>query len=89
MSLYPDATQHYLNKISKLAEQRKNQRALKIKNRNFKQILDIKLAENLSPITKKLDTIKENTKKLGEKVEKPDVEHGKTQTWAIENITGT
>ena len=46
----------------KLAEQQKKQRALKIK----KRIHDVKLAESLSPITKKLDTISDSTKNLGE-----------------------
>ena len=49
----------------------------------------MKLAESLSPITKKLDVINESTKQLGEIVNKSDVEYGNTQTPAIENITGT
>ena len=49
-----------------MAEQQKNQRALEIKNRILKQTHDIKLAESLSPITKKLDEVKEPTKKLGD-----------------------
>ena len=50
--------------VRELAEQQKNQRALKIKNRILKQNHDIKLAENLSPITKKLDKVKESTQKI-------------------------
>ena len=48
--------------LRKLAEQQKNQQALKIKNRILKQTHDIKLAQSLSPITNKLD---ETSKKLG------------------------
>ena len=49
----------------KLAEQQKNQRELEIKNRILKQTHDKKLAESLSPITRKLDEVKETTKKIG------------------------
>ena len=45
--------------LRKLAEQQREQRALKIKNRLLKQTHDLKLAESLSPITKKLDTTNE------------------------------
>ena len=54
--------------LRKLAEQQKNQRAEKIKSGILKQTHDIKLAESLSPITKKLDTIIESTKQLSELV---------------------
>ena len=50
----------------KLAEQQKNQRALKIKKRILKQTHDNKLAESLSPITYKLDEVKKSTEKLRE-----------------------
>ena len=49
----------------------------------------MKLAESLSPITKKLDVNSESTKQLGEIVRKSDFEEGNTQRAAIENITGT
>ena len=52
--------------LRKLAEQQKNQRALKIKNRILKQTHGINLAESLSPITKKSDEVKKFTQKLGE-----------------------
>ena len=55
--------------LRELAEQQKNQRTLKIKNRILKKTHDIKLAESLSPFTKKLDTIIESTKKIGEVTE--------------------
>ena len=47
--------------LRKLPEQQKEQRALKIKNKIVKQTHDVKLAENLSPITKKLDEVKDTT----------------------------
>ena len=66
MSIYSNVTEQDLINLRKLAEQQKNQRALKIKNRILKQTHDTKLAESLSPITKKLEEINESTQKLGE-----------------------
>ena len=77
MSIYSNVTEEDLINLHKLAEQQKNQRAFKFKNRILKQTHDIKLAESLSPITKKLDEI----------VKKSDVEDGNTQTLAMENTT--
>ena len=54
MSIYSNATEQDLNNLRKLAQQKKEQRALKIKNRILKQTHDVKLAESLSPITKKI-----------------------------------
>ena len=51
MSNYSKVTEQDLDNLRKLAEQQKNQRALKIKSRILKQTHDIKLAESLSPIT--------------------------------------
>ena len=82
MIIYSNVTEQDLINLSKLAEQQKNQRAEKIKNRILKQTHDIKLAQTLSPITKKLDTIRESTKQL---VKKSEVEDGNTQTPAIKN----
>ena len=79
MSIYSNVTEKDLDNLLKLADQQKNEQALKIKNRILKQTHDIKLAESLSPITKK----------LGELVKKSDVEDGNTQTPATENITAT
>ena len=53
MSIYSNVTEQDLFNLRKLAEQQKEQRALKIKNRVLKQPHDIKLAESFSPITKK------------------------------------
>ena len=79
MSIYSNVTEQDLFNLRKLAEQQKNERAQKIKNRILKQTHDIKLAESLSPITKKLDTIDESTKKISDIVKKPDIEDGITQ----------
>ena len=59
--------QDFIN-LRKSAEQQKNQRALKIENRILKQTHDVKLPESLSPITKRLDTMIESTKNLGEEI---------------------
>ena len=66
MSFYSNVTEQNLDNLRKLAEQQKNQQALKIRNRISKQTHDVKLAESLSPITKKLDTINKSTKEIGE-----------------------
>ena len=84
MSIYSNVTEKDLDNLRKIAQQQKNQRALKIKNRILKQTHCIKLAESLSPITKKLEEVSETTKQL---VKKSDVEDGNTQTPAIENVT--
>ena len=69
MSIYSNVTEQDLNNLRNIAEQQKNQRALKIKNRFRKQTHDKKLAESLSPITKKLDEVEETTHKLGDVIE--------------------
>ena len=84
MSIYSNVTEQDLDKLRKLAEQQKNQRAEKIKNRVIEKTHDKKLEKSLSPITERLDEVIETTKKL---VEKSDVEDGNTQTPAIENTT--
>ena len=66
MSIHSNVTEEDLINLRKLANQQKDQRAIKIKNRISKQTHDIKLAESLSPITKKLDTINDSTKEIGE-----------------------
>ena len=66
MSIYSNVTEQDLEKLRELAQQQKERRALKIKNRILKQTHDIKLAESLSPITKKLDTINESTQKISD-----------------------
>ena len=66
MSIYSNVTEQDLFNLRKLAEQQKNQRAEKIKNRILKQTHDIKLAESLSPITEKLDEVTKSSRELGE-----------------------
>ena len=60
MNIYSNVTEQNLDNLRKLAQQQKEQRALKIKNRILKQTHDKKLAESLSPITKKLDETSDN-----------------------------
>ena len=74
MSIHSNVTEKDLENLRKLADQQKNQRALKIKNRSLKQTHDIKLAESLSPITKKLDTINQITKEKGGVIEETNSE---------------
>ena len=66
MGIYSNVTEQDLINLRKLAERQKNQRAKKIKNRILKQTHDVKLAEILSPITKKLDEVKKSTEKIGD-----------------------
>ena len=42
---------------------------LKLKTKISKETHDIKLAESLSPITKRIDEVKETTQKLGKVIE--------------------
>ena len=60
MCIFSNVTEQDLNILRKLAEQQKDQRALKNRNRILKQTHDITLAESLSPITEKLDTFDES-----------------------------
>ena len=39
--------------LRKLAQQQKNQRELKTKHKSLKRTIDVKLAENVTPITEK------------------------------------
>ena len=63
-------TQDDLNILRKIAEQQKNQRAQKIKNKILQQTHDITLGESLSPTTRKLDEVKESTQEVSEIVKK-------------------
>ena len=95
--MYSNVTEKYLENLRKLAQQQKNQRALKIRNKILKQTHDVKLTESLLPITKRLDLIENNKGvKISELIksetpaieDKPQsaIEDGNTQTPAIENI---
>ena len=80
MSIYSNVTEQDLIHLRKLAEQQKNQRALKIENRILKQTHDVKLAESLSPITKKIEKVNQSTQKLGDVIKENN-----TPQLAIEN----
>ena len=92
MSIYSNVTEQDLINQRKLAEQQKNQRAEKIKNKILKQTHDVKLAVSLSPITNKLDetsknlgdVIKESTQTLGNVIKENN-----TPQLAIENTPTT
>ena len=79
MSNYSNVSEQYLNIRRKLAEQQKNQRAEKIKNRILKQAHDVKLAESLSHITKKLEEVIKSTKKLGDVLKESNSANENTQ----------
>ena len=66
MSIYSNVTEKDLDNLRKLAQQQKEQRALKIKNRILEKTHDVKLAESLSPITKKLDEVNKTTREVGD-----------------------
>ena len=70
MSIYSNVTKDVLTILRKIAEQQKNQRAEKIKNRILKQTHDVKLAESLSPITINLDEFNKSTQEVCEFIKK-------------------
>ena len=74
MSICPKVTEQDLFKFRKLAEQQKNQCAIKTKNRILKQIGVEKIAENLPPKTKKLEEVKKSTQILGEVIKESNSE---------------
>ena len=75
MSTYFNVTEQDLINIRKLAEQQKNQRAEENKNRTLRQTDDIKLAESLSPTTKKLEEVNKSTQKRGDVKSKSNSEN--------------
>ena len=73
MSICSNVSQKDLENLHKLANQQKNEQTEKIKNRILKQTHDIKLAESLSPITKKLDEVSKSAQEsLAPIIEKLD-----------------
>ena len=88
MSIYSNVTEQDLINLRKIAEQQKNERALKIKNKISKQTHDIKLAESLSPITERLDLV-ENIKgeKIGEIIKKSQQETPATEKTQTQSET--
>ena len=92
MSIYSNVSEQDLNNLRKLAEQQKEQRAEKIKNRILKQTPDVKLAESLSPTNKNLYEVDKSTQDVGEIInksqnEKRILQNSESQTPAIENTT--
>ena len=57
MSIYPNITEQDFINLAKLAEQQKNQRAINIKNKIFKQTHEKNLAESFEPVIKKLEEV--------------------------------
>ena len=86
MSIYSNVTEKDLNNLRKLAEQQKEQRALEIKNRILKQTHDKKLAESLSPITKKLDEVNKSIKKVGDILKESNSENENNQEIVLVDI---
>ena len=77
MSIYSNVTEQGLINLRKLAEKQKEQRALKIKNRILKETHDKKIAESLSPTTKRLDKVNKSTKKISRAIKKSNTENAK------------
>ena len=63
MNFYPNVKGQDLIILQKLGEQQRSQRAIKNKNKFSKQTNDKILAENLKPITQKLDEVDKSTTK--------------------------
>ena len=72
MSIYCIVTKQDLINSRKLAEQLQKQHALKNKKRILKQTHDKRLAESLSPVTRKLDEVNESSKLFGEVTKESD-----------------
>ena len=97
MSIYSNVTEKDLENLRKLAEQQKEQRVEKTKNIILKETHDVKLAESLSPITKRLDEVNKSTKELGEIVKKSQpsqniktiFKNSESQTPAIDNTSNS
>ena len=79
MSIYSNVTEQDLVSVRKLAQQQKNQRTLEIINRILKQTHDVKLAESLSPFTKKIDEVNKSTKKISEVIKESNSENANNQ----------
>ena len=77
MSFYSNVSEQDMINLRKLAEQQREQRAPKIKNKILKQTHDDKLAESLSPITKKLEEVNKSTKKIGDVIKGSNSENEK------------
>ena len=79
MSIYSSVTPQDLDNLRKLAQQQKNHRAEKIKNRIIEKTHDIKLTESLPPITERLDLVENNDGvKISDKIKKSATENTPT-----------
>ena len=74
MNICSNVTEQDLIILLRIAEQQKTQRAPKIKSKILQQTHDMKLAENLSTITKRLDEVKETTQKIGDVIKESQQE---------------
>ena len=79
MCIYSDVTEQDLINLHKLAEKQKNQTAITNKKRILKQTNDKKLAEHLSPVTKRIEEVIESTKKLEDVIKTSNSEKENTQ----------
>ena len=79
MSFCSNVTEQGLIKLRKLADQQKNQRAHKIRNRILKQTHDIKIAKSLSPITKKSEEFIKSIEKIGDVIKESNFENENLQ----------
>ena len=82
MNIYSNVTEQDYLSLRKLAQQQKEEKALKIRNRILKQTHDVKLAESLSPITKKLDEV---NKSQPSQYIQTSLQNSESQTPAIDN----
>ena len=89
MSIYPNVTENDLINLRKLAEQLKNERALEIKNKTLKQLHDIKLAESLSPITKKLDEVGDIIKQTNSKIDLKSIPNNPQYSKEMQEMIGS
>ena len=89
MSIYFNVTQDDLDNLRKLAQQQKEQRAIKIKNKLLKQTHDKNLAESLSPITDKLEETSKNLGNVITENDTPQLAIENTPQPVIENNEGT
>ena len=86
MSIYSTVTEQDTINLRKLAGEQKNERAPKVKNRILKQTQYIKLAESLSPITKKLEDVNKSTKKVGDILNESNSENENNQEIVLVDI---
>ena len=86
MSINSNVTEQDLINLRRLAHQQKNRRTLETKNRILTQTHDIKLAETLSPITKKLEEVNKSTKKIGDIIRETNSEKENIQEIVLVEI---